>query len=70
MTFNNKKLILKKAHNQLQDMYEPIAKIAGEITSMNVPRPVPMSAKFDLSRLKDGGIASINYATRPLNAER
>ena len=49
---------------------EPIAKIAGEITSMAVPRPVPMSAKFDLSRLKDGGIASINYATRPLNAER
>lgn len=27
MTFNNEKFILKKAHNQLQDMYEPIAKI-------------------------------------------
>ena len=30
MTFNNKKLILKKAHNQLQDMYEPIAKIISD----------------------------------------
>jgi hypothetical protein len=30
MTFNNKKSILKKAHNQLQDMYEPIAKIISD----------------------------------------
>ena len=49
---------------------EPIGKVAGEITSMDVPRPIDIRTQFDLSGLKDGGIIDIFKMTRPLNAER
>ena len=48
---------------------EPIGKVAGEITSMDVPRPIDIRTQFDLSGLKDGGIVDIFKMTRPLDGQ-
>jgi hypothetical protein len=49
---------------------QPIGKVAGEITSMDVPRPIEPRVQFDLARFKNGGIASMEYMIRPLDGQR
>ena len=43
-----------------------IGKVAGDITSMNVPRPIDINVRKGFSGMKDGGMVGISHLTRPL----